>query len=490
MVTEKLIYYSSCVDEIIALAQFARAFFIYNKILFLLVTHFVTNHAYICPKSFKTTNLVNWLTHKIDNLRSSFAAKETRSSVPSGMRLWGSAFANYFKTEGTISPSSAITISGVWRALSILSETIASLPLHVFEEFENGDKRKAKSHPLFFLLHRQPHELYTSYNFRESFIFNYALNGNAFALIQRNEDGEPIGLLLLASDDVTVYLDKMKNRLYYRVAGIQEIIQAVDMIHVAGMGSNGYLGLNKMAVHGKTLNGAKDLRDYAVNFFANGASPSGVLEYEGELSDDAFNRLKTSWQAQYGGVDNAGKTPLLEFGVKYQKIGATPQEAGLKDNRTYSLEDISRIFGVPMHLLSSLERATFNNIEHLTLQFVKLTIVQLCTRIEQEFERKLFTKKELGNYSINFNMEGLLRGDTKTRSAYYRTMFSIGALTINEIRQKENMNRVEGGDIHYRPLNMDDILKITDEDEDESQGEKGTSKTDKENENEGEGANK
>lgn len=406
-------------------------------------------------------------------------------SIPTGMTLYGGAFMNYFKTESTISVQSAITISGVWRAITILAETIASLPLHLFEEHENGDRQKAKRHPLFYLLHSQPHELYTSYNFRESFVFNFALMGNAYALILRDDNAVPIGLLLLQPEDVTVYIDKLKNKLYYRVAGYSNIIQSYDMIHVAGLGSNGYLGMDKLAIHGKTLNGAKDLRDYAVNFFANGASPSGVLEHEGELSDQAFERLKRSWQAQYGGVENAGKTPLLEFGVKYQKIGATPQESGLQDNRKFSLEDISRIFGVPMHLLSNLERATFNNIEHLTLQFVKLTIVQLCTRIEQEFERKLLRRDELGTFSINFNMEGLLRGDTKTRSDYYRTMFAIGAMTINEIRQKENLNRVEGGDINYRPLNMEDILKITDEEDDESQGKKGTSKTDKENEAEG-----
>ena len=400
------------------------------------------------------------------------SAKESRSAGT----LYSPAMVSYFQTEEHISPDSAIRISGVWRAVSILAETIASLPLHVYREAENGDRTKAKTHPLYFLLHSQPHTLYTKYNFFESLITNLALNGNAYALILRDADTMPTGLLLLENEKVTVYFDELTNTIYYRVMGYSQTFFSDDMIHVAGLGAKGYLGMNKLAVHGKTLNGARDLRDYAVNFFANGASPSGVLEYDSELSDDAFERLKGSWQAQYGGVANAGKTPLLEFGVKYKKIGATPAEAGLKDNRTYSLEDISRIFGVPMHLLSNLERATFNNIEHLTLQFVKLTVIQLCTRIEQELERKLFLRRsELETFTINFNMEGLLRGDTKSRSEYYRTMFSIGAISINEIRQKENMNRVEGGDTHYRPLNMEDITQIG---EDETGKEKGEAKTD------------
>lgn len=396
--------------------------------------------------------------------------------------LHAGAFASFFNTESTISADKAIGISGVWRAISILAETIASLPLELYQEEENGDTNRAKKHPLYYLLHHAPSHLYSSFNFRESLILNLAMYGNAYAIIRRDEDARPTELILVESHEVSQFFDRPTRKVYYKVQGYGEIISSEDMIHVAGMGANAITGINKLATHGKTLNGAASIRDYAVNFFANGANPSGVLEHDSILNDSAYERLRTSWQSQYGGVANAGKTPILESGVKYKKIGTTPAEAGLIDNQKHYLEEISRIFGIPLHLLANLDRATFNNIEHLTLQFVKLTVTQLCTRIEEELQRKLLTQHEViqQGYTVSFNLEGLLRGDTKNRAEYYRSMFSIGAMSVNEIRQKENMNRVEGGDTHYRPLNMEDITKIIEDDKKkgEEEDEAGESKPD------------
>jgi HK97 family phage portal protein len=394
-----------------------------------------------------------------------------------GIPLHSPSIGQIFQLDGSINAKKAMGVSGVWRAITILAETIASLPIHLFIEKENGDTRKDKKHPLHYILHKQPHPLYTSFNFWEAIIYNLALHGNAYAIIERDADTMITGLLLVESNKVAPYYNSKLRRLFYEIEGYQDGFKDEEIIHITGMSHNGYMGISKLQNHGKILNGAADLRDYAVNFFANGANPSGVLEYENELTDTQFLNLKRSWQKEYSGPENAGKTPILEYGVQYKKIGSNPKEAGLIENQKFYLEDISRIFGVPLHLLANLDRATFNNIEHLTLQFVKLTIMQLCKRIEMELERKLLTrnkstknkstKSESVDYSIKFNLEGLLRGDTKNRAEYYRTMFAIGAMSINEIRQKENMNSIEGGDVHYRPLNMEDILKKDDDGEEE-----------------------
>ena len=156
------------------------------------------------------------------------------------------------------------------------------------------------------------------------------------------------------------------------------------------------------------------------------------------------------------GVRNAGKTLILDAGVKYERMGLDLEEAGLIPYRNMAVDDAARIFGIPAHLLAQLDRATFNNIEVMNTQFVTLCLRPWAVQMEQEFSRKLLSGNEKQNRShyIRINLDGLLRGDTESRASYYNTMFNIGAMSPNDIRDMENLNRRPEGDQYYTPLNM------------------------------------
>jgi HK97 family phage portal protein len=203
--------------------------------------------------------------------------------------------------------------------------------------------------------------------------------------------------------------------------------------------------------------------NYAADLYANGAQLAGVLSTDQALTQDQVQRLTESWSKRYSGAGNRNKTAVLEVGMKYQAIGLSPADAQYAQTAKLSIEDVSRITGVPLHMLSQLDRATFSNIEQQSIEFYQNTIRPWAKRIEEEFTRKLIPETDKGRAYIRFNLDGILRGDTVARSNYYRTMFNIGALSPNEIRRLENMNTVEGGDTYYVPLNMVDGDAITDE---------------------------
>ena len=172
--------------------------------------------------------------------------------------------------------------------------------------------------------------------------------------------------------------------------------------------------------------------------------------------------MRTTWNSKYTGTEQAGGVIVLENGMEYTPLTLKPADAQFIETSKLSIADIARIYRVPLHMIGELDRATFNNIEHLSLEFVRNTLRPWLKNWEQELQRKLLTAAEKKTMFFRFNVDALLRGDTTARTAYYRTMFSVGAMSQNDIRGLENMNKVEGGDTYYRPLNMVDILEPAD----------------------------
>lgn len=193
-------------------------------------------------------------------------------------------------------------------------------------------------------------------------------------------------------------------------------------------------------------------RNYGANFYKNGAHLNGVLKHPGRLTNEAYDRLKSSFNRAFGGSQNAGGTAILEEGMDFQKVGLNPTDAAFNETKKATISDIARITGVPGILLEDMDKATFGNMEQLSQMFVNYTIMPLCETIEAEFNRKIFFEAEKGKYITRFNLDGLLRGDIAARSSYYTTMRNVLAISPNEIRIKENMNPYEGGDSYELPL--------------------------------------
>jgi len=195
--------------------------------------------------------------------------------------------------------------------------------------------------------------------------------------------------------------------------------------------------------------------EYGAKFFANGANPGGVLEHPGVIKD--VQRIKDNWNSQYRGGENAHKIALLEEGLKFHAIGIPPEQAQFLQTRKFQINEIARIFRVPPHMVGDLEKSSFSNIEQQSLEFVKYTLDPWVVRWEQSLQQSLILPTEKGKLFIKFNLDGLLRGDYKSRMDGYATARQNGWMSANDIRELEDMNRIsaeEGGDLYLINGNM------------------------------------
>jgi len=192
-------------------------------------------------------------------------------------------------------------------------------------------------------------------------------------------------------------------------------------------------------------------------FFSNGSNSELAYEAASSLTDEQYDRISKLLKSRNSGLDNAHKPLLLEGGMTAKQLTIPPDQAQFLQTRKFQVNEIARWFNIPPHMIGDLERSTNNNIEQQSIEFVQFSVMPWLNRIEAEFTRKLLWEDEKPNYFIEFNVEGLLRGDVKARAEYYRVLWNIGTISANEIRAKENFNPYEGGEKYYKPLNMGDV---------------------------------
>ena len=358
----------------------------------------------------------------------------------------------------------AMQTSAVYACVRILSESIAGLPLHVYEYSGNG-KRKVPSPPLYFLLHDAPNCEMTSFTFRETLMIHLLLWGNAYAQILRDKAGRIIGLYPLLPNRMSVNRDDNGEIFYTYTANFGENpklrnavnikLQKSEVLHITGLGFDGLIGYSPIAVAKNTIGMTMACEEYGSAFFANGARPSGVLEYPGVLKDPS--KLRESWQSVYGGSSNTGKVLVLEEGTKYQQISIPPEEAQFLETRKFQINEIARLYRVPPHMIGDLEKATFSNIEEQSIEFVKYTLNPWIVRWEQSLCKALLSESEKSRYFIKFNVDGLMRGDYESRMQGYATARQNGWLSANDIRELEDLNPIsdeEGGNLYLINGNM------------------------------------
>ena len=375
-------------------------------------------------------------------------------------RLYGSTYSFFFggtASGKTVNERTAMQTTSVYACVRILAETIASLPLNIYRSTGNG-KEKAIDHQLYYLLHDEPNPEMTSFVFRETLMSHLLLWGNAYAQIIRDGRGKVLALYPLLPDRMTV--DRTtEGQLYfeYRKDTGYVILRPEDILHIPGLGFDGLVGYSPIAMAKNAIGMAIATEEYGSKFFANGASPGGVLEHPGVVKDPA--RIRESWNAVYQGSGNAHRIAVLEEGMKFQSIGIPPEQAQFLETRKFQTEEICRIFRVPPHLVANLDKATFSNIEHQSISFVVHTIRPWLVRLEQGMNKALLTPSEKGQYFVGFVVDGLLRGDYASRMQGYAIGIQNGFLSPNDVRTLENMNTIEHGDIYAMNGNM---LKLED----------------------------
>lgn len=383
-------------------------------------------------------------------------------------RTAGSAYSFFMGGSSSgknVNERTAMQMTAVYACVRILSEAIAGLPLHLYRYEEDGSKTKAIDHGLYSLLHDEPNPEMTSFVFRETLMTHLLLWGNAYAQIIRNGKGEVLALYPLMPNKMQVDRDD-NGQLYYTYSRSKEEANAkdnessvklspYDVLHIPGLGFDGLVGYSPIAMAKNAIGMAMACEEFGAKFFANGASPSGVLEHPGILKDPA--KVRDSWNAAYGGSANSHKVAVLEEGMKYSPISISPNEAQFLETRKFQINEIARIFRVPPHMVGDLEKSSFSNIEQQSLEFVKYTLDPWVIRWEQSLARALFSPDEKHTYFFKFNVEGLLRGDYQSRMTGYATARQNGWMSANDIRELEDLDRIpadKGGDLYLVNGNM------------------------------------
>ncbi len=379
----------------------------------------------------------------------------------------GSAY-RFFMGNSTsgkrVNERSAMQMTAVYSCVRILSEAVAGLPLHLYQYTDKSSKEKAVDNPLYFLLHDEPNIEMTSFVFRETLMTHLLLWGNAYSQIIRNGKGEVMGLYPLMPDRMTVNRDE-KGRLYYEYMVSSDDAKTLkdgtvrlspyDVLHIPGLGFDGLVGYSPIAMAKNAIGLAIAAEEYGSKFYANGATPSGILEYPGTVKEP--DKVRESWNAGFGGSSNAHKIAVLEEGMKYTPISISPNEAQFLETRKFQINEIARIFRVPPHMVGDLEESSFSNIEQQSLEFVKYTLEPWLVRWEQAMQRSLIPQDDKSKYFIKFNVDGLLRGDYQSRMQGYATARQNGWMSANDIRELENLDRIpaeDGGDLYLINGNM------------------------------------
>ena len=379
----------------------------------------------------------------------------------------GSAYRFFFggSTAGkNVTERSSMQMTAVYSCVRVLAEAVAGLPLHLYKYTDSGGKDKALEHPLYFLLHDEPNPEMTSFVFRETLMTHLLLWGNAYAQLIRNGRGEVVGIYPLMPNRVSVNRDDKGNIYYKYLRGLEDahlnkenevILLHSEVLHIPGLGFDGLVGYSPIAMAKNAIGMAIACEEYGAKFFANGATPGGILEHPGVVKDP--ERVRASWNSAFGGSANANKVAVLEEGMKYTPISISPNEAQFLETRKFQINEIARIFRVPPHMVGDLEKSSFSNIEQQSLEFVKYTLEPWLIRWEQSLVSSLILPGDKGKYFIKFNVDGLLRGDYESRMNGYATARQNGWMSANDIRALENLDQIsekEGGNLYLINGNM------------------------------------
>jgi HK97 family phage portal protein len=350
----------------------------------------------------------------------------------------------------TVTESSVLALSAVWACVNLLSGTISSLPLMVYRTGKDGAREVAKGHSLYRILHDSPNYDQTALDFWDFICASIELWGNGYAKIERN-GGLVAALVPIRPDSMNVR--RVQNGdIEYRWTddGKAHVATDREILHIRGPGGNPLGGMSTLQFGRNAFSLARAADRSASGMFANGLRPSGVLTFDKFLSAENREIAETKLAQKFVGAVNAGRPMVLEGGTKWEQLTINPQEAQMLESRAFSVEEICRFFNVPPVMIGHTSKTTSwpTGVEQQGLILQKFTLRRRLKRIEQAVMKQLLTPADrAAGVTIEFNLEGLLRGDTASRAAFYTSMLNAGVFTINYVRALENLPPIEGGDV-------------------------------------------
>lgn len=360
------------------------------------------------------------------------------------------------KTGKSITVKDALQVTPFWAAVRVISESVGQLGVDVLKI--DGSKRiKDTNHSIYTLVSSEPNAKITSQQFYETVAAHLCLYGNAFALIERNPStAKPISINLIDPTQVEVGFSSDGKRLKYKVKGVDTLIDSDDILHFAGLSFDGLKGYSPLQAGKEALGIASATNAHSAEHFANGGTLTGVLNVNKPLKKEQKDIIGEQWQKNYG-ENGSKKTAVLDANMKFTPIQSDPEKSQLLEARKFNVEEVSRIFRIPLFMLNSMESSsTRANVEEQNITFVRGTLMPYLKRIENELERKLLPIKDRTNTRIKFNVNQLLRGDSKARAEFYKELFYLGVLSPNDIRGLEDLNPIDNsnGDKYYVQQNL------------------------------------
>ncbi|WP_188855320.1 phage portal protein [Aureimonas glaciei] len=385
-------------------------------------------------------------------LTTGFQTRDASMAAPSDLlaAILGTATA---AAGVSVTPSSAMRCTPVRCAVQTIAESIGQLPLHVYERGEGGSRQRASDHLVASLLNGDANDWTPSSEFREQITRDALLEGNGYAFINRVQ-GEPRELLRMAPSSIAVSADRNTQEPVYRITSGSDVgrhIDRADILHIKAPSLNGLVGESPIVQAREAIASALAMEEHCARLFGNGARPSGVIEFPGNLSEDGLKRMKAGWEAVHGGAHKSGKTATLWDGAKFQPLTFSSVDAQFMELRRFAIDEIARVFRVPPHMLYEMGRATWGNAEEMGATFVTYTLQRWLRAWQGEIRLKLFTPAERPKFFAEFLVDDLLRADISARSVAYSSLIASRVLNPNEVRAMENRAPYEGGEEFINP---------------------------------------
>ena len=392
--------------------------------------------------------------------------KGKKKGLKAALRSWligpsgGSGLSSYIGIYGngidagvTVNADTALRFTAVFAAIKILSENIASLPKSVMIQDWEGVFKSATKHPAHTLLYERPNRYMDVFTFWFTIIGWLLGRGNAFGII-RYDKGKPVAIDPVFPGWVSVGL--VNGEKIYVVKTTDPDFSFLDdtyldneMLHFMLFSLDGIVGIDPISYNAAAIGEGIAAQKFTADFYRSGGAIKGTLETDQALGDEDYERFMKHYQA----TASNGATPLLEYGFKYKAVSISPEASQLLQSKTFSINDIARIYSIPPHMLAELSHATFSNIEQQNIFFGEYSLRPICKRLEKQLELKLFTASERGKYHVKFDLNGLMRGDASARAVFYEKGINSGWMTPNEAREFEGMKMLPGLDEPRIPLN-------------------------------------
>ncbi|EJD6474678.1 phage portal protein [Providencia rettgeri] len=361
-----------------------------------------------------------------------------------------------------VTADKAMQLSTVWACVRLLSESISTLPIKIYQSRSDGSRTLAKEHPVYRLLCKQPNIEMTPSRFMLMVVASLCLRGNSF--IEKKYIGPKlVALNPLLPQNMVVKRNEVSGMLEYKYTDPftkkERMVPIKNMMHIRGFGMDGICGMIPIQTGRNVIGSALSVEESAAKIFENGLQSSGFISSDIPLNDEQRERIR-SYLLSFVGSKNAGKMMVLEGGMKYNNVTMNPEAAQMLESRAFSIEEICRWFRVPPFMVGHMDKQSSwaSSVEGMNMQFLTNTLRPLLVNIEQEISRCLLSGDD--DYYAEFSVEGLLRADSAGRAAYYTTSLQNGWMSRNDVRRLENLPPIDGGDIYTVQLNLTPIDQL------------------------------